>query len=127
MKIAGIVTSGRPAALLNLLRRAIACAEEGSEVRIFFRDEAIPALCVDVVAERLGWPELSGGAGPTATALVEALGNIPSTDDLRLYICTSSMYVWGVSAADLRPGVSARGLVAFLAEDLDGADDVWCV
>jgi peroxiredoxin family protein len=45
--------------------------------------------------------------------------------DVRLYACSSSLYIWGVEAGDLDPAIhGSRGLIAFLAEDLAGASSV---
>ena len=45
--------------------------------------------------------------------------------DVQLFACSSSMYLWGVSAADLLPFMSgSRGLIAFLAEDMEDAAEV---
>jgi peroxiredoxin family protein len=127
MKIAAIVTTGQPDALLDLLERCAHRAADGAVVRVFFRDESIPALCAPEVAPRLGWPELAGGGEREARMVGEAFERLPGQGDAQLFACTSSMYLWGVAAAELRSGVRGRGLIAFLAEDLEGADEVWCV
>jgi peroxiredoxin family protein len=58
-------------------------------------------------------------------SLEAMLVELAAAGDVRLYACTSSMYVWGVSSQDLIPAMAGgRGLIAFLAEDLAGAADV---
>jgi peroxiredoxin family protein len=127
MTVAAIVTTSDARALLELLGRCVARAESGDEVRVFFRDESIPALCTHEVAERVGWPELASSDRTQTERLTALLERISEQTSLRMYACTSSMYLWGVSSAELRPGVVARGLIAFLAEDLEGASEVWCL
>ena len=42
-----IVTSGDPETLVEMARASREALESGSAVRVFFRDESIPAICRD--------------------------------------------------------------------------------
>ena len=122
-RIALIVTTGEPERFGELAQRAARAAESGADVRIFFRDESIPLLCKPDVAARL----LPGGAeaGAALAPAREALAKLAGHDTVRLYACSSSLYLWGVGSGDLIDAVTgARGLIAFLAEDLAGAREV---
>ena len=123
-RLAVVVTSGDFDTLLEMTRTAGEATEAGAAVRVFFRDESIPAICRPEVALRL---IPAGGTPPEASvsAVSSALARLAASGDARLYACSSSLYVWGVNSADLIPPISgARGLIAFLAEDLAGATDV---
>lgn len=93
-------------------------AARGALVRVFFRDESIPAICRPEVAIAL-----TGEPAPErAAAWLEMLAR---AGDVRLYACSSSLYLWGIGPGDLLPCISgSRGLIAFLAEDLTDADEV---
>jgi peroxiredoxin family protein len=69
---------------------------------------------------------LSGGDGrDVAEAVAAMLSELRAAGDVRCYACSSSIYLWGVSAGDLIPEIAgARGLIAFLAEDLAEATEV---
>ena len=55
----------------------------------------------------------------------EMLAALRDAGDVRLYACSSSLYLWGVAVSDLLPAIdSARGLIAFLADDVVGSDRV---
>jgi peroxiredoxin family protein len=116
-RLAAIVTTGDPARLAALVATCQAAADAGSDVRVFFRDESIPSLCRAEARERLGLAEPKDG--PNAEALLTELAGHANVG---LYACSSSLYVWGVTGADLIPAITGtRGLIAFLADDLDGA------
>lgn len=125
-RLAAVVTTAEPERTVEM---AVVCAETaraGASVRVFFRDESIPRICAPVVARRL----LGGAAGgkplPSDRKLRQALHELAASGDVRLYACSSSLYVWGVSAQELLPGITVRGLIAFLADDLAGATRVLC-
>jgi peroxiredoxin family protein len=119
-KLAAIVTTGDPARLAELVATCQEAADVGNDVRVFFRDESIPVLCRAEVRERLGLAEVEDDLN--VEALLNALAGDPHVE---LYACSSSLYVWGVTGADLIPAVTgARGLIAFLADDLDGSTRV---
>jgi len=118
-----IVTTSDTNRLGQIADESRAAAESGAVVRLFFRDESIPALCQPEVAARIIPEHLFDGE---ALARVQgAFERLATSGDARLYACSSSLYVWGVSSRELISAVAgARGLIAFLAEDLAGADDV---
>ena len=123
-RVAVVVTTGDAARLLEMAGTCRAVAETGAGVRVFFRDESIPAIARADVATRLLPPELTPDEA-SADALQAAFSGLASAEDTRLYACSSSLYVWGIGAADLVPAIAgARGLIAFLAEDLAGASRV---
>lgn len=133
-RLAVVVTTAEIDALAEM---ALACsdvARSGAAVRVFFRDESIPAICRTEVAARLlpGAPagerehreRPSGDPMPPGPVEV-LLQELTKSGDVRLYACSSSLYIWGVESRDLIPAISgARGLIAFLAEDLAGASEV---
>ena len=123
-KLAVIVTTGDAAALTAMARTCGDAARSGAAVRVFFRDESIPAICHPEVAARLT-PHLVAAAAVERRSIEAALQDLASSGDVRLYACSSSLYIWGVESRELLPTISgARGLIAFLAEDLAGASDV---
>ncbi len=131
-KLAAIVTTGDPQRLTELMDICQAAATAGSELCLFFRDESIPAICRPEARQRLGLfgtgADGSEGLGVDEARLEDVatrLAELAQGERVGLYACSSSLYVWGVTAADLIPAVKgARGLVAFLADDLDGASRV---
>lgn len=117
-RVAVIVSRGDPDVIMAMAAACRAAAGEGGTVRLFFRDESIPAICTAPVAAQLtgsaAQPELAG-----------ALEDLVQAGDIRLYACSSSLYLWGVGPNDLLPAIAgSRGLVAFLADDLAEADEV---
>lgn len=125
-RIAAVVTTAEPQSTVEMALECAKAARAAASVRVFFRDESIPGICAPAVARRL-----LGGAGggkplPSDQKLHRALRELAASGDVRLYACSSSLYVWGVSAQDLLPDITARGLIAFLADDLAGATRVLC-
>jgi hypothetical protein len=129
-RVAAVVTLGDRATLERFVAECSVLAREGAQVRAFFRDESIPATCLDPVRQRLlPEPMPPEDTPPEDTSNEESpqtlLAALAEAGDVRLYACTSSMYVWGVSSQDLIPAMAGgRGLIAFLAEDLAGASHV---
>jgi peroxiredoxin family protein len=133
-RLAAIVTTGNR---VELEAMAVECAEaarSGLAVRVFFRDESIPEICNRDTAARLrpepamAWYHPAAG-DPTkwdlGARVSASLRVLVDSGDVRLYACSSSLYIWGVEASALLPTISgARGLIAFLAEDLAGAEEV---
>ena len=116
MRVAAIVTSDGKQ-LREALERCRAAAAEGAAVRVFFRDESIPSLCPPSVWERLA---LVG----VVDVSIE-LAALKGAGDVTLHACSSSLYLWGIAPDDLLPSIDGvRGLIAFLADDLTGADEV---
>jgi peroxiredoxin family protein len=121
LRLAVVLTSGDDQILIDVARTCAAAAASGVAVRVFFRDESIPAICRREVAAHILPPGKDPSSGPVHAALQE----LASNGDVRLYACSSSLYIWGVESRDLLPVMSgARGLIAFLAEDLAGASEV---
>lgn len=117
-KVAVIVTTASPGRLAEMAAACVGAARSGAEVRVFFRDESIPAICLPSIAERLG-------AGPDNSGIASLLADLAGSGAVGLYACSSSLYLWGVTSVDLLPSLTgARGLVAFLADDLAGAAEV---
>ncbi|MBM2810011.1 MAG: DrsE protein [Chloroflexi bacterium] len=117
--LVAIVTQCNAAAVASVLGACREAATAGQSVRVFFRDESIPALCRPDVTARLVEP---GIVSPTLQAMLDELA---ATGDVRLYACSSSLYLWGVSVEEMLPAVfGSRGLIAFLVEDLAGATRV---
>ncbi len=103
---------------------AAACASAaraGHRVTLFFRDETVPLICRSETAARL----LNPSGQETAQAVAAILHQLKEAGDVHLSACSSSLYLWGVDPSELLPEISgARGLVAFLAEDLAEATEV---
>lgn len=117
-KVAAIVSRGDAGTLAEVTATCTRVAGQGEAVRVFFRDESIPSLCRAEIAI-----SLMGQAGPAAIS--EELEALAGAGDVRLYACSSSLYLWGVRAGDLLPSITgSRGLIAFLAEDMDDAQEV---
>jgi hypothetical protein len=127
-KLAAIVTTGDVRRILDLVETCRAAVEKGQAVRLFFRDESIPLIVT---------PEVRDGVAPAvppptqearerdAQGLAVALADLATLPHVELSACSSSLYLWGLKAGDLIPAMSgARGLIAFLADDLDGAQQV---
>ena len=108
-----LVTQGDEDTLSRMAERSKALAASGASVRVLFRDESIPWICTASVRERLA---------PSAPTAEGTLVDLVEAGDVRLYGCSSSLYLWGVGSEDLLPMISgARGLIAFLADDLAGS------
>jgi peroxiredoxin family protein len=119
--LAAIVTVGEVGHIRRIAARCADAARTGASVTVFFRDETIPLICNAEVAVGL-----TGASGlEEGRAVAAILADLKATGDVHLHACSSSLYLWGVSGSDLIPPLSgARGLIAFLAEDLAAADEV---
>lgn len=117
--MAVVVTTGDPERLAEMAAVCVEWAARGAAVTVFFRDESIPAVCQAAEAARL-----SGGASRGPSHVAELLQDLAARERVHLYACSSSLYIWGVGKEALLPGITARGLVAFLADDLAGASEV---
>jgi peroxiredoxin family protein len=117
-RVAAILTVGELDSIRATLMTCRESAREGATVTLFFRDETIPLICR---------PEVAAGIADdvvvaTGREVAEMLRELVGAGDVRCTACSSSLYLWGVTASDLIPEIAgARGLVAFLAEDLAGA------
>ncbi len=114
--VAAVVTLGDRTTVERMATECEALACAGASVRVLFRDEGIPAICLAEVRIRIN---------PRAANVESVLASLAAAGDVRLYACSSSLYVWGVAGEDLLPAVAGvRGLIAFLADDLAGASKV---
>lgn len=126
-RVAILVTRGDPAALQGLLAACNAALAGGREVRILFRDESIPLVCRPESREQLLPAALEQEIGRFARQFHAELTRIGENEEVQMFACTSSLYIWGATREDLLPALAGgRGLIAFLADDVDGAVDVQC-
>jgi len=120
-RVAAILTVGDLEQLRPVLASCTDAARAGATVTLFFRDETIPLICrPEAAAELAAEPCIVAGR-----ELAALLRELVRAGDVRCTACSSSLYLWGVSAGDLIAEVAgARGLVAFLAEDLADATQI---
>ncbi len=120
-RLAAILTVADLERLRATLATCMEAARAGAAVTLFFRDETIPLVCTPEVAGQLV-DEASVAVGREVARL---LGELVAVGDVRCSACSSSLYLWGVDAGDLIPELAgARGLIAFLADDLAEADQI---
>ncbi|HLG22102.1 MAG TPA: DsrE family protein [Candidatus Manganitrophaceae bacterium] len=128
-----IVTRGTHNAIVTVLTMVMAAAVCEMSVRIFFRDEAVYKLSKKMISE-LNFSEVYAGVEAElkknyqSTGMVDlqkAIRDVKSQGDVKLYACTSSMALCGLTPDDLIPEIDeARGLTSFLLEEMDEADTV---
>lgn len=118
--------------LVQVVTVLMAAVGSDVAVRAFFRDEVV----LKVTRARAGEIDLSdayrGQEGAVRERLsAQGLSDLPrllrevrEAGDVRLYACSSSMAIGGVTAEDLLDGIEVRGLAAFLLEDVATADRV---
>ncbi len=117
LRLAALVTTAQADTLLDMAETCRTAAAGGATVRVLFRDESIPALCTEPAARHLAY-----ASNPAVHASLQALA---SAGDTQLYACSSSLYLWGVESKALIPAIhGVRGLIAFLVDDLAGADTI---
>lgn len=132
-RLAVIVSRGSLNNLVQVATLLMAAVGSGLAVRVFFRDEAVRG----VTRAGSATLALSGAyqgeeAGVHARLAAQGLLDVPAllrelkaAGDVRLYVCSSSLALWGARPEDLIPEVDAvRGLTAFLLEDVAAADRV---
>ena len=133
-KLAVIVTRGAFNNLLQVATLVRTAGGAGHTVRVLFRDEAVLKL----TRQRINAVDLSpayGGLEPEVIARLQAADFVDLAsylreckehgDDVRLFACTSSMYVAGVREEDLVDAIDApKSLADFLQEDLADATHV---
>ncbi|MCS6817723.1 MAG: DsrE family protein [Blastocatellia bacterium] len=135
-KVAIIVSNGSFNNLFQVstLIRALTASQETS-VRVFFRDEAI----VKVTRARINELNFSDLVRPMESEIMRRLREADFVDlhaflrdskehgdDVRLFACTSSMYMYGVREEDLIPEIDgARTLTDFLLEEVSDAEKVF--
>lgn len=126
-----IVTRGSHNNFVTVLTMVMAAAVCEMAVRIFFRDEAVYKLSKkkiselnfsDIYAEIAG--EMKKNYESTGmTDLSKVIRDVKSQGDVKLFTCTSSMALCGLTEEDLIPEIDeARGLTSFLLEEMDEAD-----
>lgn len=130
--LAVIASRGTFNALVQLVTLLMAAVGSEMAVRVFFRDEAV----LKITRTRAGEANLSEVYRGLEEAVLErlraqGLADLPALlaqvremGDVRLYACSSSMAICGVTAEDLLDGIEVRGLTTFLLEDVTTADRV---
>ncbi len=129
--MAVIVTRGSHNNLVTVMTLVMAAAVCEMPVRLFFRDEAVYKLSKKKIAE-MNFSDVYADTRDTLRATYTAAGmadlqkvirDAKAQGDVRLYACTSSMALCGLSQEDLIPEIDeARGLTSFLLEEMEGAD-----
>jgi len=130
-KMAIIVTRGSHNNMVTVFTLVMAAAVCEMPVRIFFRDEAVYKLS----KQKIGEVNLSDIYADRADQVKENYKRAGMSDlqkviretktqgDVRLFACTSSMALCGLTQEDLIPEIDeARGLTSFLLEEVEGAD-----
>lgn len=119
---------------VSTLIRTLA-ALPGTSIRVFFRDEAVIKLTV----ARINEYNFSEMVRDQESAIIERLREAEFTDlqsflrdskehgdDVKLFACTSSMYMYGIGESDLIPEIDEpKALGDFLREDVVEADQVF--
>jgi peroxiredoxin family protein len=132
-QLAVIVTRGELNHLVQVATLLMAAVSSGLAVRVFFRDEAVFRITragAGAGQFSAGYGGLEGDLRRRLAALgladvPELLRRIKASGDVRLYACSSSLALCGVTPDALLPEIDGvRGLTAFLLEDLAGADHV---
>lgn len=131
--MAVIVSRGSTNNFIQVLTLLMAAVHSDIAVRVFFRDEAINRL----TPNRINKLELSSAYDRDEAAvkvrmkkheltdLHKLCRDIKASGDVKYYVCSSSMAVWGYTKEQLIPEVDeVRGLPAFLSEDIATADKV---
>ena len=133
--LAVIVSQGSTNNLVQVLTLLMAAVHSDIKARVFFRDESLFRLTHEGI-KRL---EFSDGyqAKEQEHAFTQQLKKhaledlqnlcrqIKESGDVKLYVCSSSLALCGLTREDLIPEIDeVRGLTAFLLEDVAHADHV---
>jgi peroxiredoxin family protein len=130
--LAVIASHGSFNSLVQVVTLVMAAVGSEIAVRVFFRDEAVLKLSRARI-EEMNLSDAYAGqeaavrerlAAQGLTDLARLLQHVRESGDVRLYACSSSMAICGLSAEDLLEGIEVRGLTAFLLEDVAAADRV---
>ena len=131
--LAVIVSGGSTNNLLQVLTLLMAAVHSDLKARVFFRDEAVARLTPAAI-NRLELSSAYAADLEGARRRLERLDlsdaqklcrDIKASGDVKYYVCSSSLAVWGLKKEDLIPEIDeVRGLPAFLLEDVAGADRV---
>lgn len=129
--LAIVVTRGSSNSLASVCTMAMAAAVSEISVRIFFRDEAVLKLSKKHV-KGVKLSEAFRGMESEVTKSLEKAGladlqallkEVKAQGDVKLYACTSSMAIAGITPADLIPEIDEpRGLTSFLLEEMSAPD-----
>ena len=131
-KIAVLVSSGTSnnlAQVASLVMAAVLC---DVSVSILFRDEAAAAVTQGRIGSLPLSPFFAADEGYAERAEQAKMSDVAALfreakeeGDVRLFACTSSMFLAGVAREDLIPEIDeARGLVSFMIEEMEDADHV---
>lgn len=132
-KLAIIATRGDHNGLVSILTLAMAAAVCEIQVRIFLRDEAVLKLSRKNVGRlnlsepfRDSAPQIAGNLkAAKLDDLQQVIRDVKAQGDVKLFACTSSMAICGLTPEDLIPEIDEpRGLTSFLLEEMDEADQV---
>ena len=131
--LAVIVSGGSTNQFVQVLTVLMAAVHAEVRVRVLFRDEAVARLRPD----RINRLEFSPGYAAEVAAVTQRMQQHDLTDlqklcrdikasgDVKYYVCSSSLALWGLRQQDLVPEIDeVRGLPAFLLEDVAAADKV---
>lgn len=132
-RLALLVSRGAHNNLAQVASVIMAAVVSDMSVRVLFRDEAVLSLS----KSRIGSLPLSEGYRTIEADYRRRLKEARMHDitalfreakedgDVKLYVCTSSLFLAGVTSSDLIPELDEpRGLVSFLIEEMEGADQV---
>ena len=131
-KLAVLVSSGTRNNLAQVASLAMAAVLCDVSVSVLFRDEAAAAVTRDRIDSLPVSPffaadsDYAGRAEQAKMSDVTALFREAKEEgEVKLFACTSSMFLAGVAREDLIPEIDeARGLVSFMIEEMEGADHV---
>ena len=130
--LAVIVSGGSTNNLIQVLTLLMAAVHEDMRVRVFFRDESLFRLTPAAI-NRIELSEAYRDASAVEQRLkqhdlldVQKLcRDIKASGDVKYYACSSSLELSGMKTKDLIPEIDgARGLPAFLKEEIATADKV---
>ena len=132
--LAVMVTRGSTNHFVQVLTLLMAAVHSDMAVRVLFRDESLARLTPDGIRQF----EFSEAFRPLAASYVDRLkqhdladlrallAQIKASGDVKLYVCSSSLALSGLSRDGLIAEIDeVRGLTAFLLEDIASADQVF--
>ena len=132
-KLAIIVSNGSFNNIEQVATFAMAAAVCEIKVRIFFRDEAVLKMTKTHINDfnlSSGYKEPAQDAfkrfqSAKVGDLQGLWQEVKKQGDVKLYACTSSMFLCGVNKEALVPEIDEpRGLTSFLLEEMNDADQV---
>ena len=131
--IAVIVSGGSTNNLIQVLTLLMATVHSDIKARVLFRDESVFRL----TRSNINTLELSDAYAPHESDvharlkkhdladLQKLCRDIKASGDVKYYVGSSSLAIWGLKQEDLIPEIDeVRGLPAFLLEDMANADKV---